>query len=568
MLEDNRQRGVFFKSRGHFRLPECDNLPSHNNRTDPDACSHAELTTFRKSDATFDCIKGRGRFYQGTVNVTKHGIACQRWNLQQPHAHNRPPFVFPEIWNSENYCRNAGGEEPMPWCYTEDPFIRWQHCDIAICQSERRSENVTTRPVHRSMSTLMYEHVLDLLRQPLSALIHPQHPLALPLGAALLVILLSIIAIILIFSVRAICHRQQLYSQTMIGSIGALPNDLDLSKLTSNCTYHCTSVQSNPKLEGLEYPRNKIIYIRDIGCGAFGRVFMAKAPSLVASEEFTMVAVKVLKDEATDDMQKDFEREATLMAEFDHPNVVKLLAVCALGKPMCLLVEYMGRGDLNAFLRSLGPANYVIRLPHSEEDFMDLPRKLTEADLVNLARQIAAGMAYLSGKNFVHRDLATRNCLVSSQFVVKISDFGLSQRVSSTNYYRADLEKEPVPIRWMPLEAILYGRFTIASDVWSFGVLLWEIFSYALQPYYGLSHEQLINYLKEGNLLTSPESCPPSVYALMRTCWQAEPVSRPSFSALEYSLEDLHRTLLSNEDCTNDSSSTFANESVKSLIDA
>ena len=569
MLEDNRQRGVFFKSRGHFRLPECDQLPSYNNKSDHEDCSHAELTTFRKSDVTYDCIKSRGRFYQGAVNMTKHGIICQRWDQQTPHAHNRPPFVFPEIWNSENYCRNAGGEEPMPWCYTSDPLIRWQHCDIPVCSSDKLSENVTAKPVQKRL-TILYEHVLDIIRQPLSALIQPPHPLALSISVALLVVLLAIIAVIVIITFRVICHRQHLYSQTILNSISGLPNDLDLSKLPCNTTYHCTSVQINPKLEALEYPRNKIIFIRDIGCGAFGRVFMAKVPGLVPSEEYTMAAVKVLREEATDDMLNDFEREATLMAEFDHSNVVKLLGVCALGKPMCLLVEYMGLGDLNSFLRSLGPANYVVRLPHSEDTFMDHPKKLTEADLVNLARQIASGMAYLSSRNFVHRDLASRNCLVNSRLVVKISDFGMSQRVTSnSNYYRADIEKDALPIRWMPLEAILFGRFTTSSDVWAFGVLLWEIFSYALQPYYGLSHEQVINYLKDGNVLTAPESCSPSIYALMKTCWQTDPTARPSFSALEFSLEDLYQTLVGEDLNQDTTTSSIINESAcQPLIDS
>lgn len=147
---------------------------------------------------------------------------------------------------------------------------------------------------------------------------------------------------------------------------------------------------------------------------------------------------------------------------------------------------------------------------------------------------------------FVHRDLATRNCLINDDLVVKISDFGLSQRIATTgNYYRADVENDALPIRWMPLEAIVFGKFTTFSDVWAFGVLLWEIFSYALQPYYGLSHEQLIAFLKDGHLLQAPEACPPQVYALMRTCWQAQPESRPSFAALEQSLQDLQTNLQS-----------------------
>lgn len=139
MVEENGRKGIHFKNRGHFRLPDCESLPSHSNLTDP-PCTHAGLTSIRLDEVTYTCIKGRGRYYQGPVNVTRTGLPCQRWDSQEPHSHNRPPFVFPEIWNSENYCRNAGGEEPVPWCYTRDPRTRWQHCDIPVCgKSSSRS---------------------------------------------------------------------------------------------------------------------------------------------------------------------------------------------------------------------------------------------------------------------------------------------------------------------------------------------------------------------------------------------------------------------------------------------
>ena len=136
MIEDNKQKGIYFKSRGHFRLPDCESLSSHENKTQNADCSHTGLTDVKVDEITYTCIKEKGRFYQGPVNVTKAGIPCQRWDKQEPHSHNRPPNVFPEMWNSENNCRNAGGEEPVPWCYTMDPKVRWQHCDIPVCGEE------------------------------------------------------------------------------------------------------------------------------------------------------------------------------------------------------------------------------------------------------------------------------------------------------------------------------------------------------------------------------------------------------------------------------------------------
>lgn len=249
----------------------------------------------------------------------------------------------------------------------------------------------------------------------------------------------------------------------------------------------------------------------------------------------------MLKEEATEDLQTDFEREACLMSEFDHPNIVKLLGVCAIGKPMCLLFEYMGRGDLNNFLRSCSPSNYIVRAPNSDT-YNDI--RLNHLDLIDIARQIAAGMVYLSDRKFVHRDLATRNCLVNDNMVVKIADFGLSQKIYSSNYYKGN-EHDAIPIRWMPLESILYSKFTIESDIWAYGIVLWEIFAFALQPYYGLTHEEVVKFIKDGNILNSPDACPPAIYQIIKMCWNKKPNNRPPFKTIHKSLcaiyEDVYK---------------------------
>lgn len=317
---------------------------------------------------------------------------------------------------------------------------------------------------------------------------------------------------------------------------------IDLDKLPENMSYHQTQARLNPKLEHLEYPRNDIIYIRDVGQGAFGRVFQAKAPGLIKNEEFTMVAVKMLKEEASDDLIRDFEREAGLLSEFEHPNIVKLLGVCAIGKPMCLLFEFMSKGDLNSYLRMCSPSNYIVRSNGSttSSNFSDV--KIRHIEQINIAKQVCSGMVYLSDRKFVHRDLASRNCLLDHHGQVKIADFGLSQKVYLQEYYRGD-EQDAIPIRWMPLEAILHNKYTVESDVWAFGVLLWEIFSLALQPYYGLSHEEVVKGLKEGQVLQCPENTPKSAYKLMLLCWNPKPLARPSFRALYRDLETIEREL-------------------------
>lgn len=251
-------------------------------------------------------------------------MACQKWDSQTPHSHNSPPDIFPELKNSENFCRNAGGEEKKPWCFTTNSSVRWQHCDIPRCLNST-SEDLEDTGI-----------AMDKYLSPQYLVI-----------ASILGLLLVIFVLTLLFLICHRIHKHRLgYNPTDTAEV-----NIDLDKLPSNMAYHRHGVTLNPKLEKLEFPRNDIIYVKDLGQGAFGRVFQAKAPGLVPGEEFTLVAVKMLKDDASEDMQSDFEKEACLLAEFDHPNIVKLLGVCAIRQPMCLLFEYMGKGDLNEFLR-------------------------------------------------------------------------------------------------------------------------------------------------------------------------------------------------------------------------
>ncbi|XP_014600328.1 PREDICTED: tyrosine-protein kinase transmembrane receptor Ror2 [Polistes canadensis] len=508
IIEDQKQKGIYIRSRGHFSLPDCQSLPRIVKGKV--TCSEAHLTDIKEELVTYDCIKDNGRYYMGKLNKTKGGLDCQPWSAQFPQNHDKPPDIFPQIQKGENYCRNVDGIESMPWCFTMDPDTRWQHCDIPIC------DNTT--------NTIIEIDPKDLA---VYTFITPSFILALSV-LGFIIIAGTFISILLR---RRLHKRHQGYNQTESQDV-----NIDLDKLPSNEAYHKTSAKLNPKLEKLEFPRNNIIYVRDLGQGAFGRVFQAKAPGLVPGEEFTNVAVKMLKEEASDDLLVDFEREACLLAEFNHPNIVKLLGVCALGRPMCLLFEYMGRGDLNEFLRSCSPGNYIIRSLERDGTFTD--SQLSHMDLINIALQVASGMVYLSDRKFVHRDLATRNCLINDQMIVKIADFGLSQKIYLQDYYKGD-EQDAIPVRWMPLESILYNKYTVESDVWAFAVCLWEIFSFALQPYYGMTHEEVVKYIKEGNVLQCPDNTPLSIYELMKLCWNRRPSDRPTFRAIYERLDTI-----------------------------
>ncbi|KAM6167636.1 high affinity nerve growth factor receptor isoform 2-T2 [Erethizon dorsatum] len=275
--------------------------------------------------------------------------------------------------------------------------------------------------------------------------------------------------------------------------------------------------------------RRDIVLKWELGEGAFGKVFLAECHNLLPDQDKMLVAVKALK-EVSESARQDFQREAELLTMLQHQHIVRFFGVCTEGRPLLMVFEYMRHGDLNRFLRSHGPD---AKLLAGGEDVA--PGPLGLGQLLAVASQVAAGMVYLASLHFVHRDLATRNCLVGQGLVVKIGDFGMSRDIYSTDYYRVG-GRTMLPIRWMPPESILYRKFTAESDVWSFGVVLWEIFTYGQQPWYQLSNAEAIECITQGHELERPRACPPEVYAIMRGCWQREPQQR-------HSIKDVHAQL-------------------------
>ncbi|XP_006886994.1 PREDICTED: muscle, skeletal receptor tyrosine-protein kinase isoform X3 [Elephantulus edwardii] len=425
----------------------------------------------------------------------------------------------------------------VPECSTL-PSMHW---DPKSCTRlpylDYRKENLTTFPSMTSSKPSV--DIPNLPSSSSSSSVSPTYSMTVIISIMSSFAIFVLLAISILYCCRRRKQWQNKKRESAAVTLTTLPSELLLDRLHPNPMYQRMPLLLNPKLLSLEYPRNNIEYVRDIGEGAFGRVFQARAPGLLPYEPYTMVAVKMLKEEASADMQADFQREAALMAEFDNPNIVKLLGVCAVGKPMCLLFEYMAYGDLNEFLRSMSP-HTVCTLSHGDLSRVQVsspgPPPLSCAEQLGIARQVAAGMAYLSERKFVHRDLATRNCLVGENMVVKIADFGLSRNIYSADYYKAN-ENDAIPIRWMPPESIFYNRYTTESDVWAYGVVLWEIFSYGLQPYYGMAHEEVIYYVRDGNILSCPENCPLELYNLMRLCWSRLPSDRPSFTSIHRILE-------------------------------
>ncbi|XP_077944176.1 neurotrophic tyrosine kinase, receptor, type 2b [Gasterosteus aculeatus] len=278
--------------------------------------------------------------------------------------------------------------------------------------------------------------------------------------------------------------------------------------------------------------RHNIVLKRELGEGAFGKVFLAECYNLTPDQEKLHVAVKTLK-EANESGRADFYREAELLTNLQHEHIVTFYGVCVESDPLIMVFEYMKHGDLNKFLRSHGPDAVLMA-----DGQHCIQVELTQSQMLHIAQQIAAGMVYLASQHFVHRDLATRNCLVGENLLVKIGDFGMSRDVYSTDYYRVG-GHTMLPIRWMPPESIMYRRFTTESDVWSLGVVLWEIFTYGKQPWYQLSNNEVIECITQGRVLQRPRTCPKEVYDLMLGCWQREPYMRLNIKEIHSMLQSL-----------------------------
>ncbi|XP_030647304.1 discoidin domain-containing receptor 2 [Chanos chanos] len=301
-----------------------------------------------------------------------------------------------------------------------------------------------------------------------------------------------------------------------------------------------------------EFPRERLVFREKLGEGQFGEVHLCEAEGL---PEFlgegsplperdgrpVLVAVKQLRPDATSQARNDFLKEIKIMSRLNDPNIIQLLCVCVRSDPLCMVTEYMENGDLNMFLSQ---REIESTLTHAN----NIP-SVSLSDLLHMSVQISSGMRYLASLNFVHRDLATRNCLLDRRLTIKIADFGMSRNLYSSDYYRIQ-GRAVLPIRWMAWESILLGKFTTGSDVWAFGVTLWEIFTLCKeQPYSLLSDEQVIENTGEffRNLgrqiyLSAPPLCPPSLYELMMCCWSRDISDRPSFNCLHQALR-LHTTL-------------------------
>ncbi|XP_052841033.1 LOW QUALITY PROTEIN: uncharacterized protein LOC128255461 [Drosophila gunungcola] len=295
----------------------------------------------------------------------------------------------------------------------------------------------------------------------------------------------------------------------------------DSDGLCVNLCKPCVQIEK-PVTEGLshrtrdqwEIDRTSLKFVRKLGSGQFGDVWEG------LWNNTTPVAIKTLKSGTMD--PKDFLAEAQIMKKLRHTKLIQLYAVCTVEEPIYIITELMKHGSLLEYLQAIAGKG----------------RSLKMQTLIDMAAQIAAGMAYLESQNYIHRDLAARNVLVGDGNIVKIADFGLA-RLIKEDEYEARVGAR-FPIKWTAPEAANYSKFSIKSDVWSFGILLTELVTYGRIPYPGMTNAEVLTQVEHGYRMPQPPNCEMRLYEIMLECWHKDPMRRPTFETLQWKLEDFY----------------------------
>uniref|UniRef100_A0A6Q2Y900 receptor protein-tyrosine kinase n=1 Tax=Esox lucius TaxID=8010 RepID=A0A6Q2Y900_ESOLU len=341
-----------------------------------------------------------------------------------------------------------------------------------------------------------------------------QLPLIAGSAAAGVVFLVSLVAI------SVVCSRKRAYMKETIYSDKLQHYSTGMKIYIDPFTYEDPNEAVREFAKEIDVSCVKIEEV--IGAGEFGEVYKGRLKPTGKRELY--VAIKTLKAGYVEKQRRDFLSEASIMGQFDHPNIIRLEGVVTKSRPVMIITEFMENGALDSFLRQNDGQFTVIQL-------------------VGMMRGIAAGMMYLAEMNYVHRDLAARNILVNSNLVCKVSDFGLSRYLqddTSDPTYTSSLGGK-IPVRWTAPEAIAYRKFTSASDVWSYGIVMWEVMSFGERPYWDMSNQDVINAIEQDYRLPPPMDCPTALHQLMLDCWQKDRNTRPKFNDIVNTLDKMIR---------------------------
>ncbi|XP_011193707.1 fibroblast growth factor receptor homolog 1 [Zeugodacus cucurbitae] len=411
-----------------------------------------------------------------------------------------------------------------------------------------------------------YLHVVDKLPSREVYMLWRAHPVWMTVAAIVIVLLFLFGSIFIIYVLRKLKHEKLLkhrietvhqWTKKVIiykpSSSEGSSCDLQMPVIKiekQRTTFQASNLDPSQAFNEYEFPldsnweipRTQLNLGSTLGEGAFGRVVMAEACNLprTVNNSSSIVAVKMVKDEHTDADMASLVREMEVMKMIGkHINIINLLGCCTQNGPLWVIVEFAPHGNLKDFLKKNRPLFVGSpSLQRSSDCLEDMPQ-LTEKNLVSFAFQIARGMEYLASRRCIHRDLAARNVLVSDDYVMKIADFGLARDIQDTEYYRKNTNGR-LPIKWMAPESLQEKFYDSQSDVWSFGVLLWEIMTFGEQPYPNImSAEELYSYLITGQRMEKPARCSLNIYMLMRQCWHFDANVRPTFVEIVENLDKI-----------------------------
>ncbi|XP_078488058.1 inactive tyrosine-protein kinase transmembrane receptor ROR1 [Ciona intestinalis] len=422
------------------------------------------------------CYNETGTSYRGTARFTQNGQICKAWPVSMI-------AQYPELSGGHNFCRNPGNKMSAPWCYTDQRVSRMELCDLDKCSVSAK-------------------------------------------GSDMIIILIPSIAIPFIIGCIAIafCICRKKKNQNDQGSkpnpeVAAIQGKpIKMSQLT-------VRTMKLPQLGALS-----VNFLGDMGDGQFGKVYKAKILPNPHYNTNSAAAVKTLRENALPSQVDEFHREVEVYTELQNENVACLKAIVFQPNLRCMVFEYTDGIDLHEYLVLHSPQADFAKPPSSASSHAS--SSIEHADFIRMAIQVASGMDYLTRNNFIHRDLSARNVLVCGNLDLKICNLGVIRDSYLSCYYRNPQGGQMLPIRWMAPESIHSWQFSDKSAVWSFGVLLWEMFSYGLQPYCGYSNHEVLDMISRRQLLTCPDQCPAKVYSLMHECWCGQPNQRPSFKEL------------------------------------
>uniref|UniRef100_A0A4W2ENF6 Tyrosine-protein kinase receptor n=1 Tax=Bos indicus x Bos taurus TaxID=30522 RepID=A0A4W2ENF6_BOBOX len=406
-------------------------------------------------------------------------------------------------------------------------YLNCSHCEVDECHMDPESHKIIC----------FCDHGTVLAEDGVSCIVSPTPEPHLPLSLILSVVTSALVAaLVLAFSGIMIVYRQK-HQELQAMQMELQSPEYKLSKLRTSTIMtdynpnYCFAGKTSSISDLKEVPRKNITLIRGLGHGAFGEVYEGQVSGMPNDPSPLQVAVKTLPEVCSEQDELDFLMEALIISKFNHQNIVRCIGVSLQALPRFILLELMAGGDLKSFLRETRPR------PNQ-------PSSLVMLDLLHVARDIACGCQYLEENHFIHRDIAARNCLLTRPGpgrVAKIGDFGMARDIYRASYYRKG-GCAMLPVKWMPPEAFMEGIFTSKTDTWSFGVLLWEIFSLGYMPYPSKSNQEVLEFVTSGGRMDPPKNCPGPVYRIMTQCWQHQPEDRPNFAIIleriEYCTQD------------------------------